>query len=686
MLHCIISFKRLIFKPAAGTIRKSGLLFACICLTLAFPPSALSGKPASSPPYDTLQPYVKGELLIRIKSCTPRTLHRIKDRFGGSFIKRFRHTGTYHIKLPDHMSVEEAVALYANDPDVLRVEPNYLRMATSGNPPDDTFFEDLLWGLNNTGQRISGTFGTVDADINALEAWELTTDCSGVVIAVIDSGIDFHHPELRDNLWTNPDEIPDNGIDDNNNGYVDDIHGWNFISVDDDYTGSSDIMDYNGHGTLVAGIIAARGNNSRGTTGVCWTARIMPLKFININGIGNVAEEITAIEYAMDNGAAIINASFSNYGETTGYSRAERDAIAAAEEAGIIFVAAAGNSGNNNDDLGEANYPASYLLDNIISVTASDPNDTLPAWAGYGPVAVDVAAPGVYIYSIDPGPDTTWECDFESSTAGWTLEGNWGLTGRKSHDGSYSLTDSPGGARYDNQSDTTAVLPSIDLTNRTNPLLTFYIRGSSELKFDLLYVETADDKTGPWTNEPVNIILNNYTLFYEEGISGSDYMLQWAYAVVPLTHLAGQPRGHIRFRFETDISNTEDGWYIDGIQITALDVTYPDPQSQYYGYLVGTSAAVPFVSGLAGLLWSRFPDMTPMQIKDLILSGVDRKPDLSGKIRSGGRINAYNSVLLGLSRTGQSQSPNTETPGGSPLRATGSSDVTLFCFIATAAE
>jgi len=685
LLAYVISCIGLLFGLLSRTSRPKRLLLACNCLILCFPSISAGGDPKNTPQCEMPHAYVKGELLIRVKSSTMRSAHQVKDRFGVSSIRQFRNTGTYHVKLPENLTVEEALRLYADDPDVIRVEPNYLRRVMSTDPPDDTFFENFLWGLHNTGQRLFSTPGTVGADIDALDAWEITNDCSSVVIAVIDSGIDYHHPDLKDSLWTNPGEAPNNGIDDDGNGYADDIHGWNFISADADYAGSRNIMDYNGHGTHIAGIIAAGGNNAVGVTGVCWSAQIMPLKFININGIGNVAEEIAAIEYAMDNGASIINASFSNFGDETGYSQEERDAIAAAEEAGIIFVAAAGNDGNNNDNLEEANYPASYPLDNIISVTASDQNDTLPAWSGYGPVSVDVAAPGVNIYGTVPGTDIAWETDFESNAEGWTLEGRWALTGSTSYDGGRSLTDSPGGW-YTNNSNTAAVSPPIDLMNRSAPLLTCRIRGISESKYDRLYVETAADVDGPWTNEPANIILNNNTRFYENGISGSEFKDGWAHAVVPLNHLTGHSRGHFRFRLEIDDSSTADGWYIDDIQITAVNIAYPGPQAQYYGYLNGTSVAVPFVSGLAALLWSSFPEMTHRQIKDLILSGVDHKPAFTGKLNTGGRISAFNSLLIGMARSDQPREPNTETPDDFSSGSKGSGSAVLFCFITAAAE
>jgi subtilisin family serine protease len=253
--------------------------------------------------------------------------------------------------------------------------------------PDDPVFNEQ-WALHNTGQ--SG--GTPGADINAPEAWNITTGDTNIVVGVIDTGIDYLHPDLAQNIWTNWDEIPGNGIDDDNNGYIDDVHGWDFFNNDND-----PMDDYHSHGTHVAGIIGAVGNNIAGVAGVAWKVRLMPLKFIGSAGWGILSAELSAIEYAIDNNAKITNNSYrQNY-----YQQAERDAIYSADTAGMLFIAAAGNDAINADIIPQ--YPASYDLENIISVAAADRYGELASFSNWGMNNVDLVAPGKDIISTAIG-------------------------------------------------------------------------------------------------------------------------------------------------------------------------------------------------------------------------------------------------------------------------------------------
>jgi subtilisin family serine protease len=548
-------------------------------------------------------------------------------------------------------------------------EPNYFRRAMSTVPDDIDF--DKSWGLNNTGQSAGNGGGTADADIDAPEAWDITRGSETVVIAVIDSGIDYNHPDLKDNLWTNSGEIADNGVDDDGNGYIDDVHGWNFL---DD---SNDIMDSNDHGTHVAGIIAARGNNAAGSTGVCWEAKLMVLKFLDPFGVGSVSDEVAAIEYAMANGAHVINASFGDAQDAS----PEFDVIGRAEQEGLLFVTAAGNTGDDIDQY--PIYPAGYPFDNIIAVAASGQNDERPSWSNYGIACVDVAAPGVNVYGPVPGRVTFWEEDFESDLSGWNLDGGWARTSSESYTGTHALADSPAG-EYTSGTEYSAGLPVIPLDGKNNIRLYFYLKGRSEAE-DKLYIDTSDTATGPWSPQTVEVITVDDSATYTDGISG--HIAEWAYAKVALDHLAGEDTAYVRFRFDTNSGEAADGWLIDEIQITSMDDTYPDPQSQYYRFVDGTSAATPFVSGLAGLLWSLSSGLTSAQVKSLILDGVDILPAFSETV-SGGRINAYNSLRLALNQGTSSNDNDTEggssdDSGTSGSSANGSSGGG-FCFIGTA--
>lgn len=280
-------------------------------------------------------------------------------------------------------SMSSTLRRLRSDRNVEYAEPNYI--LTAYVVPNDAQFSSL-WGLDNSGQ----TGGVADADIDAPEAWNLQVG-SDVIIAVVDSGVDYNHPDLVGNIWSNRAEIPNNGLDDDGNGYVDDVRGWDFANND------NDPMDDNNHGTHVAGTIAAKGNNGQGVVGVNWSAQIMPLKFLTRTGSGTTADAIAAIDYAVANGARVINASWGG----GPYSAAMFSALSAANNAGVLFVAAAGNDGANTDN--NPSYPADYDLPNVISVAATDDADTLAGFSNFGANSVDLGAPGVNILSTTPG-------------------------------------------------------------------------------------------------------------------------------------------------------------------------------------------------------------------------------------------------------------------------------------------
>lgn len=228
--------------------------------------------------------------------------------------------------------------------------------------------------------------------ISAERAWENLGHSSGkIVVAVIDTGIDYNHPDLRENIYVNTREIPGNGIDDDKNGYIDDVHGWNFI------TGTNDPLDDQGHGTHCAGIIGAMGDNDIGIVGVSWKIQLLPLKFLDSQGSGTIADAIKAIEYANDLGIPITSNSWGG----GGYSQAMYDEIKRGQDRGHLFIAAAGNSRGNNDQT--PSYPASYKLDNVISVAATDKFDIMASFSNYGKGSVHLAAPGVDILSTYKG-------------------------------------------------------------------------------------------------------------------------------------------------------------------------------------------------------------------------------------------------------------------------------------------
>ena len=241
-------------------------------------------------------------------------------------------------------------------------------------------------GLNNTGGNptVPGP-GIAGADIHAAAAWNTRTDASSVVVAVLDSGALLTHADLVANLWQNPEEGTD--------GYVNDLYGIN-ATVPPANAGSGNPLDNDGHGTHVSGIIGAVGNNGTDTSGVAWKAQLMEVKFIGSNGSGSTSAEIAGLDFALSHGAALVNASFGS----SQSSQSEFAALQRLQAAGIILVVAAGNDGEDND-LSPA-YPASYLLDNIVTVACSDNRDDAVFFTGYGSGAVDLFAPGYNIVSL----------------------------------------------------------------------------------------------------------------------------------------------------------------------------------------------------------------------------------------------------------------------------------------------
>ncbi len=304
------------------------------------------------------QDYEQGQLLVRFAgagyglnspdpSVQAAARQQILDSAGGGTVVHLYHRipGWALIKLPAGQCVESMLPQYLSTPGIVLVEPNYRYKLTL--IPNDTLFNNL-WGMRNTGQA----GGLPDADIDATDAWDIETGDSDIIVAVIDSGVDYTHPDLNGNMWVNLPELNGQpGVDDDGNGYIDDIYGYDFAGAQqaNPNDGDGDPCDVFGHGTHVAGTIGAVGNNNRGVAGVCWDVRLMALKVGADDGGSSLvlSDAILAIEYAIDMGADVINASWG--GDSTTYSVAMRDAIAQARNAGIIFVAAAGTESSNND-------------------------------------------------------------------------------------------------------------------------------------------------------------------------------------------------------------------------------------------------------------------------------------------------------------------------------------------------
>ncbi|HWH69826.1 MAG TPA: S8 family peptidase, partial [Candidatus Sulfotelmatobacter sp.] len=300
---------------------------------------------------------------------------------GARSLRTFPQIGDLEVvAIPPARSVDELVQQYRSSPLVEYAELDYEFKAFA--VPNDPGFPQL-WGLQNSGTN----GGVVGADIHAPGGWDIRSAAGNVIVAITDTGIRLTHEDLAANLWTNPGEVPGNGRDDDGDGFIDDVHGINVL------TGAGDPTDDAGHGTHVAGIIGAMGNNAKGVAGVAWQVQLMALKWLDSTGRGYTSDAIQCLDYARAKGASIVNASWGG----PYYSRALYDAIASLRTSGIIFVTAAGNDGMDNGQYFP--YPASYPLDNIVSVAASDRTDQLAFFSDYGGVTVGLAAPGQEILS-----------------------------------------------------------------------------------------------------------------------------------------------------------------------------------------------------------------------------------------------------------------------------------------------
>ena len=325
--------------------------------------------------------WVPNEVLVKFKpDKTKASKNEVLSRIHASVTEELGDLGWVRVKVPAGETVDDAIRNIGRSANVETVQPNYYYRLQS--VPNDPLWSDLYGMLN----------------ISAPAAWDLTTGDSSVVVADIDTGLDYTHEDLMANVWTNPGEIPNNGIDDDGNGFVDDYYGYDFRYND------PDPMDENGHGTHTAGTIGAVGNNNLGVVGVCWHVKLMGVKIYSAFADDSTsAMVINAYNYVrmMKNRGVNIRITNNSYGgcpETCGNDLAVKDAIDALGDLGVLNVFAAGNSGTNND--AAPFYPASFDSPSIVSVGGSDQNDN--RIFNYGATLVDLAAPGSVIKSTVP--------------------------------------------------------------------------------------------------------------------------------------------------------------------------------------------------------------------------------------------------------------------------------------------
>lgn len=602
--------------------------------------------------------YVEGEVIVKYKQdkINLKTPSGLAEAY--IFEKKYSLEKTDELKdsniqvFKSKVSTEEMIEKLKSDPNIEYVEPNYIRYPSTISTNDT--YKNLLWGLDNTGQIVSGTAGSSDADIDAPEAWALSEGSTSVIVAVIDSGVAYSHPDLLANMWDGSSCKDENG----------DVlgscnHGYDFENSD-----KTPLPDSSSHGTHIAGTIAAVKNNSKGIIGVAPQVKIMALKVSF-----TVVQIVEAIDYAIQNEAKVINASYG----AEDYSLTEYDAINRFRAADGIFVAAAGNESVNNDG-GVHTYPSDYDLDNIISVTATDQSDNLASFSNYGLTSVDLGAPGVNIYSTIPTETTVLNETFNSLVAP-NIPSGWVKGGTSNNWGTYYFGGDIGNVLYGdlaypyyNSRDTYVNSPTYNLvgggasisfwaicdTEYTTSYWSDYMQleyssdGTNfspatdpyfggDFRWDEAYLDFLNDDSSPTGNA-------NY--YFEDVLIESEYLTS---------------NFRLGFRWVSNSSDNDyDGCFLDDIEITK----FSDGSDEKYEYEEGTSMATPHVAGGAALLLSINPDLTTAQVKTLLINYGDTKAPLIGKTVSGKRLNIFNSLSNAETPTEPTFDPSATTQFG----------------------
>ena len=624
------------------------LLIAGLALALIVPSTAAAQAAGLAQRPD----HVPGEVIVKFKPGVAAPLRSDSIHDGNATVQRSElRAGTVLARIPAGEAVGSAVRRFERDPRVAWAEPDVYRYA--GSVPSDPFFGEQ-WALQNTGQTVDGVAGAAGADIHAVQAWERTTGSPDVKVAVLDSGINFDQPDLAPNIWHNPAETgsgrESNGADDDGNGYVDDWRGWDFVQQDNDPS------DNFGHGTHVAGTIAARGDNALGVSGVAWRASLIPVRVLDNTSVGDCADIAAGLEYAVRAGARIVNMSFGSHLPC----QAERDVIDSAPN--TLFVVAAMNDGIDVD--ATPIYPCAYPSPNVICVAATDSRDNLAGFSDYGARSVDLAAPGVSILSsyVKWGPkQSLFADDFETPLAGrWVTGGapdSWVRTPFVSvRSGGFALSNALLGTYQNNTDNWAQLIQGLDLTGRRDCAASVWIKESlGAFDFsqpvdgqDRLIAETSPDGI-TWDRRPSFVV-------------GSNSVFQrW---VIDLSQLEGRSTGGLRFHLITNGSGTDDGVSLDDLEIFCVPpLTQYTGASDEFAFDWGTSMAAPHVSGVAVLLLSLDPRLSVADLKQRILQSVDPVPSLAGRTVTGGRLNAARALGPG---------PGAPPPAGPPSSGDGS--------------
>jgi thermitase len=558
--------------------------------------------------------YVPGEVLVKFKAAAIAQARTATVAALGNTVRaHLDQAGWMHVKLGIGQSVTEALLAYQSDPNVEVAQPNYIYHAAA--VPNDTQYSQL-WAFKNTGQTVTtGTYvptsGTAGDDMNIEPAWGHITDCTSVVVAVVDSGVNYNQEDLAANMWNGGVGFPNHGFD-----YVDN---------------DNDPMDLHGHGTHVAGIIGAAGNNAKGTTGVCWNANIMAVRVLDASGTGTDATIIQGINFAIAHGAKVINMSLGSSGGP--FDQAFSDAITAAQTSDMVVVVAAGNGDANgisvNNDV-TPTYPCNFTQSNLICVAALDQNYALASFSNFGAASVDVGAPGTNILSTWTGAQTTITDNFNTGgTLNWTATGGgWAyrlltLSGNLV-DVLANPSTFPSGT-YANSADN-RVFKVFNLNGAAAAILSFSIEFA---------IQPGDSLNLNYRSSGGDPFVGGVQLDSANGTTGGTVVQSVPYDLSPCISATCS----VGFQLLTNASGTDQGAGILDFSIRTLQLN-----STTYKIESGTSMASPEVAGLAAMLRAYNPQFTYSDTVNAIKNGGRPIAALAGKTTTGKAIDVMSSL------------------------------------------
>jgi subtilisin family serine protease len=573
---------------------------------------------ASLPAFAATLPHVADEIVVQYKKqVSAAQSARLLKSFSLS-IKEAKPSGRRHVvKLKNSEQLVQLIDELKQRPEVEYAEPNYIyrKLALA----DDSEFGNQ-WALRNTGQTINSSVGSAGQDINSEQAWELVTDCRDSVVAVIDSGVNYNHEDLLTNIWSNPNEAA-TGTDSDGNGYIDDIRGWDFVDNDDDP------VDQDGHGSHIAGIIGAEGNDGQGTAGICWQASIMPIRVLDEAGVGTLAAIVEGIQYAIDNGARIINLSLGAYAN----SQVLASVLDEARQNDIVVVASAGNEANDNDITPV--YPCSYAHANLVCVAALNNQYQMAAFSNSGVSTVDVAAPGVDIISEVAGTITNvFEDDFENGLANWNFSPQaWVEESNQFYYPGYTLSymsDPSGfsGLYTANRNDSAFMSAGVDLSSAAYDDLTLHVNVDYDLgsgdSFRILFGDAATPSIP----------------FFEISEDTTSARLQLLSFAIPSGCRVLDCR--IGFNLETN-NDTGLGF---GVEIERVIIQGLTRNTFSYDYYSGTSMAAPHVAGIAAMVRSFRPDYDFQDTVNALKFSGDLITGLEASTVTARAVDAYRAI------------------------------------------